>query len=189
MEQQEKIDVDQAKQRNFFRVDDVLPILVSKAELEMQYVKSRILYGFQSIGQSPHSELPPDESIPPALWKMLLDIQSKLNLVLDVFHPEAQKLSQATPLPLSLSASGIRLNTEHPLELGELVEVRILLQLQYPLWLLLYGHVVKKSVVSGTIHDMAIHFCDMDEEIRDKISQYCLKRQRELIREQRNNQP
>ncbi len=186
MEKYDPLEIEQGERRNFFRVDDVLPVIMRKIDMDMSCIKARMLFSLQSRGENPvYPDLPPDEGISPDLWKLLLDINSKLNLVLDVLHPESQSLSQAPSIPISLSASGIRLKTELPFNPGDLLELRILLQLQYPLWLALYGHVVKKVPLSDTVNDLAIRFCDMDEEIRDKISQYCLKRQREIIREQR----
>lgn len=186
MEMNDRADVVQGDRRNFFRVDDVLPLVMKRVDMDISCIKARMLFTLQSREENPlYPDLPPDENIPPDLWKILLDINSKLNFVLEVLHPESQSLSQARNIPVSLSASGIRLKTESPFDLGDLLELRMMLQLQCPLWLALYGHVVKKTPVADDVYDMAIRFCDMDEEIRDKISQYCLKRQREIIREQR----
>ncbi len=177
------------ERRNFFRVDDILPVIDKKIDLDISCIKARVLFGLQFPGEPAiYPENPPDPSVSPALWKILLDIHNKLNLVLDALHPEVQCLSQAKNTPVSLSASGLRFTTDSPYQMGDLLEVRILLHLQYPLWLVLYGHVVKKTSLSESLQDVAIRFCDMDEEIRDKISQYCLKRQREIIREQRKQE-
>ena len=66
-----------------------------------------------------------------------------------------------------------------------MVEVKMLLPMIPPMGIMVYGHVVRVSQADGDGHEVAIHFSDISEEVRDEIIRYALSRQREVLRSRR----
>jgi c-di-GMP-binding flagellar brake protein YcgR len=61
----------------------------------------------------------------------------------------------------------------------------MLLPANPPVGILTHGKVVKMQETGNGEYDVGLSFVDIDEEVRDAIIQYTLKRQREIIRKQR----
>jgi hypothetical protein len=175
------------ERRQYFRVEDILPIVVRVLDRDRSKVKAKICSGFAPGLATPHfhGEVP-DERIPPPLWEMLVDIQTKLSLILNTLCQQGAGLSPAESKSVSLSAVGIRLMTQDTFALGQLVEVQMLLTLHAPVWIVVYGEVIRFATVDTGENEVAINFDEMDEEVRDTINYYTLKRQREVIRRQRS---
>ena len=175
------------ERRQYFRVDDILPIVIRVMDGDRSRVKAKVCSGFSSGVPTHqfHGEAP-DERIPAPLWEMLVDIQTKLSLILNTLSQQGAGLSPAESKPVSLSAAGIRVLTRDTFALGQFVEVQMLLTLHAPVWIVVYGEVARFSSLDGGENEVAINFDEMDEEVRDMINYYTLKRQREVIRRQRS---
>ena len=175
-----------SERRKYFRVDDILPVVVKGVEGDRSRVKAKICSGFSpGVSCRMTREEAHDERIPLRLWEMLVDIQNKLGLVLERLFQQSEGLTQAECKPVSLSAAGIALMTSEPFALDQFVEVQMLLTIHAPVWIVVYGKVTRFVEMEAGENELAISFADMDEDIRDMINYYTLKRQRELIRKQR----
>ncbi len=174
------------ERRQYFRVDDILPVVVRVIHGDRSRVKAKVCTGF-SAGAGAHlfHDETPDERIPPRLWEMLVDIQTKLSLMIDKLCQQGEGLVPSESKPVSISASGIRILTKDTFEIGQYVEVQMLLTLHAPVWIMVYGEVARFSSSDTGENEVAINFDDMDEDVRDMINYYTLKRQREVIRKQR----
>jgi hypothetical protein len=174
------------ERRQYFRVDDILPVVVRVLDTDRSRVKAKVCSGF-SPGLATHQfhGEAPDERIPPPLWEMLVDIQTKLSLILNTLCQQSAGLSLAESKPVSLSAAGVRLLTRDTFALGQFVEVQMLLSLHAPVWIVVYGEVTRFCPLDSGENEVAVNFDEMDEEVRDMINYYTLKRQREVIRRQR----
>ena len=126
-----------------------------------------------------------DERIPLRLWEMLVDIQTKLGMILEKLFQQNEGLTQAECKPVSLSAAGIGLLTRETFALGQFVELQMLLSMHTPVWIVVYGEVTRFVQMEAGENEVAVSFADMDDDIRDMINYYTLKRQREIIRKQR----
>jgi len=51
--------------------------------------------------------------------------------------------------------------------------------------ILVFGRVARVDKAENDEYELALHFDEMDEDIREEIIQYTLQRQREFIRSQR----
>jgi len=174
----------QHERRTFFRVDDVVPVVLKNCQALPGEVKGKIC----SITCGPFGQPPePDDSqgINPRLWEVLVDIQAKLNLILEKLSLQEQGLGQVAGKPVSLSASGLCLNTDARFEVGEFLEIQMLLNAPGPVWVMVYGQVTRSEPLPGGLRRIAIFFSDMDETVRDVITQHALRRQREMIRKKR----
>jgi hypothetical protein len=176
----------QPERREYFRVEDVLPIMAKKVRENSEYLRSKVFSGFFSgFGISSLSEEGSDETVSPALWKLLVDMNTKLGLILDKLYLDSEGLAKAESKHVSLSASGIKFPVRDELAVGDFMEIKMLIPVHPPAWIVLYGAVVRLGEISSGEYEVAIDFTDMDDEVRDVINYYTLKRQREIIRRQR----
>ncbi|MEW6500699.1 MAG: PilZ domain-containing protein [Thermodesulfobacteriota bacterium] len=87
---------------------------------------------------------------------------------------------------VSLSASGIKLNTMSNVSVGDTVEVRMLLNPSgQPVWVMVGGSVVRVTVSPEGDRQVAVNFLPMADPVRDAITTYSLKKQKELLRAER----
>ncbi|HYA86325.1 MAG TPA: PilZ domain-containing protein [Nitrospirota bacterium] len=169
--------------RGFFRVDDVFPVTYRIVDVTERCTGSRIFPGF---GLEADELDVPDETVSPRVWKMLVDINAKLEMILERLNKESEGLSRAQSVPVNISASGIRFFIDQPVEIGSMLELKMLLPLYPPVGVLAHGVVVRIEASVGGRYETSLCFIDLVDEVRDIIIQYTLKRQREIIRRQRD---
>jgi c-di-GMP-binding flagellar brake protein YcgR len=168
--------------RGYFRVDDVFPVIYRKVTSDAAWSESRIYPGY---GEEISDLDTADETVSPRLWKMLSDINAKLGLILERLNIESEGLTKAERIAVNISASGIRFAVKDDIEMGDLIEVKMLLPTNPAVGIVAIGKVVRveKSVSGAAI--VSMHFIDLTEEVRDTIIQYTLKRQRDIVRRYR----
>lgn len=134
--------------------------------------------------QSATSDLSPTKL---TLNQLLLQINLKLEHLLS-----ASQLNRPDDRirmePVSLSASGIKLCTEESLAPDDLVEVRMLLNVNTPIWVVVSGSVIRASKLPNGKREVAINFSAMDEAVSDEISRYALMQQKKQIQARRGYQ-
>jgi hypothetical protein len=168
--------------REYFRVDDVFPVIARKVPGTDTYRKSTIFCGYGI--EIPDMEVP-DDTIHPQLWKVLIDVNTKLGLILEMMRVEREGMKEAESKQVNISASGIRFIIQEKIAVDDVLEIRMLLPANPPVGILTHGKVVKMQETGNGEYDVGLSFVDIDEEVRDAIIQYTLKRQREIIRKQR----
>ncbi len=171
-----------SENRSYFRVDDYFPVISRKIGDEAECAQSKIFSGY---GIEIEDEAFSDETVNPRLWKMLVAINSKLQMILDRLQLESEGLTNVKNRPVNLSASGIRFTMDEKVEIGDMLEIKMLLPKYPPTGILAYGKVVKVKDREDGSHEVSLHFRNMDDEVRDEIIQYALKRQREIIKKER----
>lgn len=122
-----------------------------------------------------------------SMSQLLLQVNIKLEHLLSAHHlsrPEDRVRLDT----VSLSASGIKLITDEPFSAGDLVEVRMLLNINRPFWVVVGGTVVRTTPLPKAQHEVAIHFAEMDELVSDEISRYALVDQKKQILARRGMQ-
>ncbi|MCI4624446.1 MAG: PilZ domain-containing protein [Candidatus Magnetoovum sp. WYHC-5] len=176
------------ERREYFRIDDVMPVIVNKIEGgDISPYRSRVIteYGHDMPNLVAYGVDVPDENISPRLWKMLVDINTKLSLLLDKVTLGNEGLIDTEYKKVSLSASGIRLKVIDKLSKSDFVEVKLLLPASPPVGLAVYGIVVWVKKYAENDYEVSIQFADIEESVREEIIQYTLKRQREIFRKER----
>lgn len=172
------------KSRQYFRVDDAFPVDLRKIEDTIPVKRSRVFLGYPAEREEAEVEAP-DETISPRLWKLLTDINTKLSLILEKLQFDEEGFINAEVRHVNVSASGIKFRIDEKVEVGDTVEIKMLLPTCPPTGIITYGSVVKSRDLGDGQYEVALHFTDIEDEVRDEIIQYTLKRQRELIRKQR----
>lgn len=169
------------ERREYFRVTDVLPIILKKVE-NMAGKKSRVLSGhFSGLAVASCSEDLLDGSINPKLVRMLCDMNSKLDLILDKLFSASEEIANAEAKEVSLSVSGVSFSISTRLDQGDLIEIKMFLPLHPPVWILLYGKVARVRDLDNDQYEVALQFTDVEDEVMDILSYYTIKRQREVI--------
>lgn len=172
------------EKREYFRVDDYIQIVAKKITDKGGCRRSRIFAGY---GIRTSDELIPDESINPVLWKMLVDIQTKLSLILERLNPDSESLLNIESTYVNMSAAGICFEINEKVEKGDLLEIKMLLPLYPPVGIVTYGSVIRAVDTGKGQYKIAVSLADMEDEIKEEIIQYTLNRQRDIMKRQRKN--
>jgi len=168
--------------RGFFRIDDVFPVDCKKVKNPGAAKRPRLVAGFGSeIG----TLALPEDAIHPGLWNMLVDINTKLGMILERLDLHREGFAQIENRRVNLSATGLKVITPEKAEVGDNIEIKMLLPTYPPVGILVFGRVVRVDKAENDEYELALHFDEMDEDIREEIIQYTLQRQREFIRSQR----
>jgi hypothetical protein len=168
------------------RVEDILLIALKKIE-DISCTKAMIYSGFYSgIGLSVLEEDLPDETINPKLWKKLISIDAKLNLILDKLIQNSDGFNQAQNRQVSLSEEDVRILTPDVLATGDLVEIKMLLPLNSPVWVIMYGMVSQFRILISEENEVWIRLSEMSDDVKQIMGYYLFNRQREIVRKLRS---
>jgi hypothetical protein len=119
--------------------------------------------------------------------QLLLQINLKLEQLLGAQrltrHEERMRIDT-----VSISASGVKLKTEEALSDGDLVEVRMLLGITTPFWVVVGGTVVRATTLPNGKREVAINFIKMSEPVQDEIARYALANQKKQLMARRGIQ-
>lgn len=171
------------ERREYFRVEDLLPIAIKRIDEDLTKMKGKTIPGLQSgIGFPANPEENPEDSINPILWRMLTEINQKLSVLLDHIYLSSQGLTDIPVKRVSISASGMKIVWDECFDPGDYVEIRILLTANTSFWVVLYGRVIRITTIDESRWEMAIKFSDMGDEVRNALGTYMISRQREMIR-------
>jgi len=168
--------------RGYFRVDDRFPVIHKKMNAGEALPEARIYAGY---GQELTDLETTEDTVNPRLWRMLVDINAKLGLILEQLNIEGEGLVKAERIAVNISASGICFAVDHAVEMGGLIEVKMLLPTNPAVGIVAYGKVVRIEKPEAARPLVSLHFIDLTEEVRDVIIQYTLKRQRDIVRRYR----
>jgi c-di-GMP-binding flagellar brake protein YcgR len=94
---------------------------------------------------------------------------------------------EGEPKEVNISEGGIRFKTRESVEIGDVLEISILLPMHLPMKLVTYGTVVRVEERDKGEYEIALHFADMDDDVRGGIFRYVFDRQREIIRKERQD--
>ena len=101
---------------------------------------------------------------------------------------EGEGLVKADSIPVNISASGMRFALKDRPVMNDILEVRMLLPAYPTVGVLVHGRIVRLEELEHGGYDASLHFIDLNDDVREVIIQYTLKRQRELIRRQRQRE-
>ncbi len=170
--------------REYFRVDDYIQIAAKKVEDIGVCMRSRIFAGYRiNVSDEPV----PDETINPVLWKMLVDINSKLSFILERLNPDSKSLLNVESRLVNISAAGICFVMDERVDKGDLVEIKMLLPDISSVGIATYGRVLRVVDAGCGQYRVALSFKDIEDYIKDEIIQYTLRRQRDIIKRQRKS--
>ncbi len=177
------------EKRDYFRIDDVIPVIANPVgEDKLQYI-SRSL----SLSDMPSTHTPKDVPADIAdslnslkLSELMMEIKVKLDFLINHFLFEREGLLSAQKKHVNMSASGIRFTVEHPVKVKDILEVKLLLPTYPPVAVFAYGEVKRVRILENNKYDVSLQYLNMAEKVRDDIIQYILTRQREIMKTRKN---
>ncbi len=190
--------------REFLRVNAFLQFSYDKIslqkflELKEEYISkssfTTSVYGIYKINMPHMSSSTPiidDTGAPinPRLEKLLIAINSKLDIILSLLNPEKSLLSNVEEQRVSISGSGIMFNYRidennnnvlDSLKYGDYLKMTILFPTIPQFIIKLIAQVVRVEIDSN--YSIACKFAAINEYDRDEIIKYTLERQRQQIK-------
>ena len=169
-----------AVRREFSRVDAHVPfeIRVVPAE-ERQSVRAR------TSGGTTFAET---RALPELQDKILAEwvkaMNSKLDAIVNMLSFQREGFGSMPFAHVNISGGGLGFVSKDKYNLGETIEMKIILPSMPPVALFLYGEVVKSDRLTNS-YMTATKFVAMDEEVQDEIVKFVFRRQREILREKR----
>ncbi|MDD5758468.1 MAG: PilZ domain-containing protein [Desulfobulbaceae bacterium] len=115
-----------------------------------------------------------------SMSQLLLQVNIKLEHLLSAHHLSRPEDNIRLDT-VSLSASGIKLKTAESFSPGDLVEVRMLLNINKPFWVVVGGSVVRSIPLAENDYEVAINFEEISEHVSDELSRYTLVDQKKQI--------
>lgn len=171
------------EKREYFRVDDVLPLACSSVNGDAHRKKARVVpvHGLGHKSVLKDAELP-EEGVSPLLWKQLRAIDAKLDIVLEKLYLKDEGFLETDDTEVNISGSGMRFVSRELFDAGTAVELKMILPVGDGI--VCYGNVVRASERKDGRYDIALQFSDMDDDVREKIIYHVLDRQRRLVSQQ-----
>lgn len=169
----------EVERRGYFRIDDVIPIIVNPASGDECKQVAKVL----SVSEVPNISTPSSEALEGVvnqrLCNMLAEIRAKLDFLINHFILEKEGLLTAEKKMVNISASGIRFTIDKPVKVGDIMEVKLLLPTYPPVAVLAYGEVKRVKSLNEKTYEVALQYINMGDEAREEIIRYTLSHQRE----------
>ncbi len=169
-------------EREFSRVDTCVPFEFRRIPKEEQVnLRSRISSEPSVIsGGVPELD---DEAL--QTWLKMLN--SKLDTVLNYIMFQREGFSNLKMRPLNISGGGMSFTSNENYQIGEVLEIKMMLHIFQPVALFLYGKVVKIGTAGpGGQFDTAVQFIEIDDEIANTIVRFVFEVQRGQLRKRRD---
>ena len=165
--------------RAFPRMSTVMPLEVRRLlPNEMEDRTCRISTDLIVIDDAP---LPPVENERLNLWLNM--INTKLDYLIRMAPSNKEIVVSIGFEPLNISGNGMSLATKGEFSIGDVLEIRIVLQ-TYPSKILhLYGEVVRVDGAPDMSHThiLGIKFLGMSDAVRDEILKFDFKKHRQRL--------
>lgn len=168
-------------EREAVRIDVTLPFKVQKISPEEAENKvARI------IGDIPFfSYIPLKDTLDEGLNSWLKLINAKLDYLISILTREKEGFNELPLQKINISEKGVRFSSKVPYEIGDLVEIKTVIDIYQPLGFYLYGEVLRCEKKED-FYEIAIKFINLPKDIKERLSYFILCKERELIRELRS---
>jgi hypothetical protein len=164
--------------REFSRVDVYIPLEFRLVpEEERRLVKSRLS---GEVVLADFKQMPSLENHPQLEWVSILN--AKLDRIIEALTLQSEGFHSLPFKFVTLSGSGMSFSSQSGFSLGDLLQIKMMLNLYKPTAFYVYGEVVKtQRQTSG--YFIAVSFRRTDDGIQDRIIRFVFETQRELLRE------
>ena len=169
-------------EREVVRIDVILPLKVKK--ISSEEIENKIA---RIVGDIPFfSYIPLKDTLDEGLNSWLKLINAKLDYLINVLTREKEGFNELPFQKVNLSEKGIRFSSKIPFKLGDLVEIKTVIDIYQPLGFYLYGEVVRCEKKGENLYEIGVKFINLPNDIKEKLSYFILYKERELIRESRS---
>jgi len=123
------------------------------------------------------------ENVDPFIINSLIDINTKLSLVLSMLSCEGETcIFTQQPMEANISEGGIGFILKEEVEKGQLLEMEILMPSFPTAVMKIWGKVVRTTPLPEGEYRVGIEYTHIKEEYQDRIVHYLFKKQREMLR-------
>ncbi|MFN3535715.1 MAG: PilZ domain-containing protein [Desulfatiglandales bacterium] len=163
--------------REYFRIKDIL-----RLSLKILPKDSPCPFSTQLYQHWQRTDLGPIQSkVEPELFNLLVSIDRKLNAILEHLLAERAGFGEGDYYEVDLSAGGLALFPKEEISVGDLVEVKAILNTVPPTYVIVYGRVKRSETTDTGRLKISMEFQNVAEELRSTLVRYVLQRQREII--------
>ena len=185
------------EKRNFFRIDDMIPVVVTpvnidKGETEafLKTVKSSRAFSLLDVSSTTVMDavhMSADFYEDKKLYNMVAEIKTKLDFIINHLLLDKEGLLTAPRKNVNISAAGIKMTVDVPVSVNDIVEIKMLLPAYPPVAVFAYGEVKRVSHLDDRNSNVAIEYINMDDAVRDELVRYAMSFERELIRKRKES--
>jgi|SRR3990167_6019279 len=160
------------------RANTMLPFTVRLNPGDSGNLMSRLLKGALVITDTPLPQVD-DERL--NMWLNM--INAKLDYLISHAFPRQENVEFMTFEPLSISAGGMNLITGETFNIGDVLEIKMVIQVYPSKIIYLYGEVVRIENVRGETEKyiVAVKFLGMNEAVLKEITKFDFKKHRERL--------
>lgn len=166
--------------REYSRVDSYVPFdyrIIGQEEKD--HIQARIAGSNSNNEWRPQVDLSEHDQV---LGEWLKMLSAKLDTIIRLITLQREGYFGLPSKAINISGGGLSFSAAEGIVLGQVLEMKMMLTLQQPIALSIYGEVVK-SEKQEQAYFIAVQYVHMDESVRDEIIRYVFERERELIRE------
>lgn len=165
------------QRREFFRLSDVFPVTFKKCPPGWRmHVRSRCLFGL-SIPSLDEAKW--KDKLEMDIWRVLVDLDRKLNFILEKILVEKEGIDEHAARSVTLSEAGLGVILDTAFEVGDLLEIKMLLPSSPTVGILTYGEVKWVREQKDHSYETGVSFLGDDATVTDAVRRYILRRQRE----------
>lgn len=179
--------------RRFFRIDDAVNLYYRIVDEQTVIAASKtsddvltscsLVTALEVLGQESRSVLYRIEKKEPEIAEYLKLMDSKINLLSQAVLQQSNDLSEGSVCNTNLSASGLAIEVDTPIQVGEYIEVKLFLSSCVAV-ILLYGKVVYcKENSESSSYQIGVDYINLKDEDREILIKHIVKRQMQQIRE------
>ena len=122
------------------------------------------------------------EHVDPFVINSLIDINTKLSLVLSMLSREETCIFTQQPMEANLSEGGIGFAMKEEVEEGQFLEMEILMPSFPTAVMKVWGKVVRTNPLPEGGYRVGVEYTHIEEDDQDRIVRYLFKKQREILR-------
>ncbi len=174
-----KLDESLANRREYSRVEAYVPFDIRVVPPE----EHTAIWSRVSGDTILECATPPDieDKILAAWFKM---INAKLDLITNTLTLQHEGFYSLPVQCVNISGGGLSFFSKTKYEMGDILEIRMILSMLRSIALYIYGKVVQVRS-QGADHQISVKYVAMDDEIREAIIKFVFHRERQIIREKR----
>ncbi len=188
------------ERRRFFRIDDAInlyyKIVYEKSVIAASRMSDDILSNcslvtaLDLLDQESRVIMHRVERNTPEIADYLKSIDAKINLLAQAVMRHGIDFSDSNVCQTNISASGLAIEIDHQIEVGEFLEIKLLLTSCIAV-ILVYGQVVyckeNTQADASMPYQIGINYINLNDQDREVLIKHIVKRQMQQIREKKES--
>jgi len=189
---------DASERRRFFRIDDAINLYYKVVDEQDVIAASKmsddvlnncsLVTALDMLDQESRMLMFRVEKNEPEIAEYLKTLDSKINLLAQAVMRQGKDFSEGNVFNTNISASGLAIEIEHSIEVGEYLEIKLLLTSCIAV-ILVYGRVVyckeNDHKNASMPYQVGIDYINLNDQDREILIKHIVKRQMQQIREQK----